>query len=67
MSAFEKRLQTALEKERHDVTHETLLPAADAHSIAGKLMVGLIEKDAITEAAKQLERTARKLRKLCDE
>lgn len=52
----------------HNVTQECLVAAADAHHIAGKLMV---EKKAIdrelTDAAKQLRRTANYLDRLAKE
>lgn len=52
--------------QRHDATTECLSAAADAHHIAGCLLVDRVERDAILEAAKQLERAARKLRKLVE-
>ena len=47
-----------------NVTTECLVASADAHSIAGKLMVGKIDREAMDEAAIQLERTARYVRRL---
>ena len=52
---------------RHDAATECLGAAADAHHLAGCLMVDKpLSVDAVLEAAKQLERAARKLRKLVE-
>lgn len=50
--------------ELNDVTDEALAAAHDAHHVAGELMLGRVDAEEIIEAAKQMERTARKLRKL---
>lgn len=49
------------------VTQECLLACADAHHIAGLLMVEKIEPLAMEDAALQLERTARQIKKLIKE
>ena len=51
----------------HDLVEECMSAAHDAHFIAGCLMIEKVEREAITETAKQLERAARQLRKLCNE
>lgn len=48
----------------HHTTRECLLACSDAHHIAGQLLVDKIDREAINEAAFQLKRTARQLKKL---
>ena len=52
--------------ELHDVIDETLAAAHDAHHLSGQLMAGVVDAGAIAEGAKQMERAARKLRKLSE-
>lgn len=52
--------------ELHDVIDETLAAAHDAHHVAGLLMADKVEAEVIAEGAKQMERAARKLRKLSE-
>lgn len=51
----------------HDLIDDCMAATHDAHHVAGCLMIEKVDRDAIAEAAKQLERTARQLRKLCNE
>ena len=55
-----------MKSDLHDITDETLAAAHDAHYIAGELMAERVDHEAIGEAAKQLERAGRKLRKLAE-
>lgn len=51
----------------HDVTEECLKTTHDAHHIAGLLLVEKVDAEGFVLAAKQMERTARYLRKLAGE
>lgn len=53
-----------IKNELHDVIDETLAAAHDAHHVAGLLMANDVDGGAIVEGAKQMERAARKLKKL---
>lgn len=55
-----------MKSDLHDITEECLVASADAHHIAGELMVNVVDPEAMSEAAKQLERAARKLRKCAE-
>lgn len=53
-----------LDGTNHELTQECLRASADAHYIAGCLMVDKkVDRDAFKEAVKQLERTVRYLKK----
>jgi hypothetical protein len=51
----------------HDVTEECLKTTHDAHHIAGLLLIEKVDAEAFVATAKQMERTARYLRKLAGE
>ena len=55
-----------MKSDLHDIIDETLAASHDAHYIAGELMIDRVGAEAINEAAKQMERAARKLKKLGD-
>jgi hypothetical protein len=52
--------------ELHDVTDETLAAAHDAHYLAGELMADRVDAEKLAEGARQMERAARKLKKLAE-
>ena len=50
-----------------NVIRETLVAAMDAHSVAGAMMEGLFKPKALEEAALQMERAARYIRRISAE